>query len=180
MRQIVERPALEEGLADLGRGVRSFREQLDRRAQRRSVIGAVGPVLRLQPGQQAVPGAGRGKRRICRQDAQPAFGQSLERRRVPAQRREATKARLRQAANDDVGQRRGRLSLAGGDGPDAMDEVQVDVGVDAQGQEMIVIVGGRRGRDGDLRGHHARGEQRPHPAHRLDGLVIGRRRTDGA
>ena len=84
----------------------------------------------------------RRERRIGRQNAQPAFGQGLERPAVPAQRREAPQARLRQAANHDVGQRRGRLSLAGGDGSDAMDEVQVDVGVGAQGQEMIVIVGG--------------------------------------
>lgn len=61
-----------------------------------------------------------------------------------------------------------------------MDKVQVDVGVSAQGQEMVVIVGGRRSGDGDLSGRHARGEQRPNPSHRLDSFVICRCRTDGA
>ena len=60
-----------------------------------------------------------------------------------------------------------------------MDEVKVDVGVGAQGQEMIVIVGGRSGRDGDLRSRDARGEQAARPAHRLNGLVISRRRAGG-
>jgi len=45
---------------------------------------------------------------------------------------------------------------------------------------MIVIVGGRGGRDGDLRSRDARGEQAARPAHRLNGLVIGRRRAGGA
>jgi hypothetical protein len=72
---------------------------------------------------------------------------------------ETTEARLRQAADDDVGQRSSRLSLAGGDGSDAVDEVQVDIGVCAQGQEMIVIVAGRCGSDGDLPRRRFRGEQ---------------------
>ena len=132
-------------------GIRSFREQpVGHAPQRRRVIGAVGPVFGRQPGQQTVPGVRRRKRRIGRQDAQPAFGQGFERPVATAQRREAAQARLRQAANDDVGQRRGRLSFASGDGSDAVNEVQVDIGVGAQGQEMIIIVGGRRGRDGDL------------------------------
>lgn len=53
-----ERATLEEGFADLRRNVRPFRKHVDRRAQRRRVILAVGPVLRRQLGQQAVPSAG--------------------------------------------------------------------------------------------------------------------------
>ena len=94
-----------------------FAKSFDRCTQRRSVVRAVRPVFRRQPGQQAVPGARRRKRRIGRQNAQPAFGQGLEWPAVPTERRETPQSRLRQTANDDIGQRRGRLSLACGDDP---------------------------------------------------------------
>ncbi|KAF5287576.1 hypothetical protein FQR65_LT21015 [Abscondita terminalis] len=122
-----QRAALEEGFSDLAGGRQSFHKGLDRRAQRRNMVGTVRPVFWRQPGQQAAPGAWRRERRIGRQHPQPAFGQGLERPAVPAERREAAQPRLRQAANYDVGQRRSRLALAGGDGADAMDEVKVDV-----------------------------------------------------
>ena len=45
-----KRPALEESIADFRRGVRSFREQFDRRAQGWGMIFSTGPVLWLQLG----------------------------------------------------------------------------------------------------------------------------------
>jgi hypothetical protein len=75
----------------------AFCQHLDRRAQRRG-----GRRHRASLPAPAGPAGGsrrqRRKRRIGRQNPQPAFGQSLERPAVPAERREAPQPRLRQAA----------------------------------------------------------------------------------
>ena len=84
-----ECPPLQECFTGLDCATRSFGEQFNRRTQCRNVIRAIGPILWFQPCQQAVPGARRRKRGICRQDARPTFGQDLERRRVPTQCGEA-------------------------------------------------------------------------------------------
>jgi len=113
-----ERAALEEGFSDLAGCLRSFHKGLDRRAQRRNVIGAVGPVFRRQPGQQAVPGARSRERRFGRQH--PSQPSQVSKARCPGRVPRGGAPRLRQTANHNVGQRRSRLALAGGDGADAM------------------------------------------------------------
>ena len=61
-----------------------------------------------------------------------------------------------------------------------MHEVQVETGVGAQGEEVVIIIGGRGGGDGDVgRLRPAGRKELPRPAHGLDGLVISRGRADG-
>ena len=70
----------------------------------------------------------------------------------PEQRVEPPNPCLREASQQDVRECRRRLPLPARRDLDAMHEVQIEVGVGAQGQKMIVIVGGCDGGDGDIAG----------------------------
>ena len=94
---------------------------------------------------------GRSERRIGRQNARPALRQRLKRAGIGRQqRRKPPHPRLRQAAHQDVGQRRGRLSFPAGRDLHAMDEMKVEIGVGAQREEVIVVVGRIYRSDGDV------------------------------
>ena len=83
-------------------------------------------------------------------------------------------------ADGVVGECRCRLSVTCGDGRDAMNEMQIDIGIGAQREKMIVVVGRRRGGDGNVGGRYARREQRPDPTQCLDCLMVSGRGTDGS
>ena len=71
------------------------------------------------------------------------------------------------------------MALPAGRDFDAMNEVEVEIGVGAQSQEMIVVIGGRDRRDGDLgRIGRAGRDELPRPSDGLDGLMIGGRGAD--
>ena len=57
--------------------------------------------------------------------------------------------------------------------------MQFEIGIAAQGQKVVVVIGRRDGCDGDIGGLRLTGRHElPRPAHRLDGLVIGGGRAD--
>ena len=117
------------------------------------MIRRVGPVVGGQPVQQALPRCQRGQRRIGRQDSHPALRQAAKRAGFrTAQRCETTHPGLREAANEEIRERRSRLTIPGCRDLDAVDEVKIQVRIGAQGEEVIVIVTGRCGRDRDVGG----------------------------
>ena len=85
---------------------------------------------------------------------------------------------LGEAAQQDIRERR-RLPLPSRCDLDAVHEVQVEAGVCAEGKQVVVMVGGRGGGDGDVSGLHPAGcEKLPRPAHGLVCLVTGHDRAD--
>ena len=113
-------PAPEESVADLAGGVRSFasistrRAALERDRRRRAQSSA-------SASQQAVPVPWRRKRRIGRRNPQPAFGQGLE-GPLSAERREAARTATATGREPTMSASAAPpLSLAGGDGADAVE-----------------------------------------------------------
>ena len=156
-------------------------EQLDDGDESRAVVFPVRPVGSRQLVDQARPCLRGGKRRIDRQDSRPALGQVRERAGVATQQCvQSPHSRLGEAAQQDIRESRRSLPLAARRDLDAVHEVQVEAGVGAEREKVVVVVGRRGRRDGDLGGlRPAGGEELPHPAHGLDRLVIGRGRADG-
>ena len=98
----------------------------------------------------------------------------------PQQRVQPAHPRLGEAAQQDVRERRRRLSLPAGRDRDAVHEMQVEIGVGAEGEQVVVILAGRGRGDGDVSGLRPAGrEQLPRPAHGLHRLVVGRGGADG-
>jgi hypothetical protein len=81
-------------------------------------------------------------------------------------------ARMAEAAQQYVGDRRGELSVGSGEDLSAMHEVKIEAAHVAEGEEMIVPLFRRGGGDGDLLGPGlSGGDQLARPAQRLQGLV---------
>lgn len=86
----------------------------------------------------------------------------------------------KKAANQDVREGGSSLTLPTGRDLDAMHKVKVEISVGSQSEEMIVVIGRRDRRDGDLgRIGRAGRDELPRPTKRLDGFVIGGRGADG-
>src|SRR3546814_13013453 len=80
----------------------------------------------------------RSQRRVGRQDPQPALRQAGKRAGFrTAQRCEPTHPGLREAANEEIRERRSRLTIPGCRDLDAVDEVKIQVRIGAQGEEVI-------------------------------------------
>ena len=61
-----------------------------------------------------------------------------------------------------------------------MNEMQIDIGIGAQREKVIVVVGWRRRGDSNVSWRYARREQRPDPTQRLDCLMVSGRGTYGS
>ena len=174
-----ERPSVQEGLSRLFGRIDAVGQGRDDPGKGRTMIVAVRPVGGAQPFDQASPRLARGERRVGRQQADPPRRKCLEGAGQRRQERvQASNPALRQTPQHDVRQRGGGLSLPAGGDLDAVREAEVEIGVPSQGQEVVVVVVWRDGRDGDVgRFSGAGANELPRPAQRLDGFVVGRRST---
>ena len=166
----------QQRLARLTGGLDAPGQQVDDAGERRTAVVSVRPVGGGKSVDQAGPGLGRRERRTRRQDARPALRQIRERAGMRLQQRvQPAHPSLREAAQQDVRERRRRLPLPAGRDRDAVHEMQVEIGVGAEREQVVVILGGRGRGDGDVGGLRPPGRQQlPHPAHGLYRLVVGR------
>ena len=172
----IARVPAQQRLARVTGGLDAPGQQVNDGSQHRAVIVSVRPVGGAQPVDQARPGSGRRERRAGRQDTRPALRQVRERAGMgPQQRVQPAHPCLGEAAEQDVRERRRRLPLPAGRHLDAVHEMQVEIGVGAEGEQVVVVLGGRGRSDGDVGGLRPAGhEQLARPAHGLDRLVVGR------
>ena len=108
----------------------------------------------------------------------PAYRQGVQRTSLrSAQGGETAHPSLGKAAYENVRERSGRLTVARGGDFYAVNKMQIEVRVGAQGKEVVIIFSARSGGDGDVGGLcRAGSQQTARPANRFDGFVISRRR----
>ena len=176
----VARPAAQQPFAGLLCACDTPVQQADDEAKRGAVIQPVRPVGRRQTLNQARPRCAGRERRVGRQDAGPTLRQGLHGAGIGSQQRvQPPHPRLREPAHQDVRERRCRLPLSGSRHLDSVHEMHVEIGIRAQRQEMVVVVGQRGAGDGDIgRLGLAGSQQLPRPAHGLYRFVIGGCSTD--
>ncbi len=159
--------AAQQGFPDLPRRVEAAGDEVDGEQDggddvRRGLVGRepLPPSLRRVEHEAAgqVPG--------------PALRQGAEGRAVPGDGPgEAQHAIAIEPLQQQVGQGRAGLAVAGRQGAPAVREMHVDVRLGRERQHEVVVVARRRGRDGDVARRDAAGEMAAGPAEGLHHLV---------
>ena len=174
-----QRAPTQQPLPRLFGGFDAIGEQTDDIEQQRTAIACAGPVVGRQYVDQPRPCFHRRQRRVGGQYRRPPHRQFLERTGMRRQQRiQSSHSRLRQAPQQDVGERGRRLPVPARGDANPMHEVQFQVRVSPKRQEMIVVLRRNDRRDGDVGGPGEAGrDEYPGPAHRLHRFVIGGRRA---